>query len=183
MIAAGGSHTCAAFQAGGVQCWGNNSSGQLGNQATLFSQATPVWVANLNETIQSLAAGFQSTCAVTYSGRLYGWGANVDGQLGNGTFADASQPKIVTGLPTTVTAVATGSSHTCARLQNQQIYCWGSDVDGELGIGAKTYSHVQYHRQNEGEKELSSKIGFQLSHWKSSKQESSRWILSRYYRC
>ena len=41
----------------------------------------------------------------------------------------------------------------------------------------------QYHRQNEGEKELSSKIGFQLSHWKSSKQESSRWILSRYYRC
>ncbi len=142
MIAAGGSHTCAAFQAGGVQCWGNNSSGQLGNQATLFSQATPVWVANLNETIQSLAAGFQSTCAVTYSGRLYGWGANVDGQLGNGTFADASQPKIVTGLPTTVTAVATGSSHTCARLQNQQIYCWGSDVDGELGIGAKTYSHV-----------------------------------------
>ena len=38
----------------------------------------------------------------------------------------------------------------------------------------------QYLRQNEGEKELSSKIGFQLSHWKSSKQESSRWILSRY---
>jgi predicted ATPase len=38
----------------------------------------------------------------------------------------------------------------------------------------------QYHRQNESEKELSSKIGFQLSHWKSSQQESSRWILSRY---
>ncbi len=142
MIAAGGIHTCAALQAGGVQCWGNNSSGQLGNQATLFIQATPVWVANLSETIQSLAAGFQSTCAVTYSGRLYCWGANVDGQLGNGTFADASQPKIVTGLPTTVPAVATGSSHTCALLQNQRIYCWGSDVEGELGLGTKTYSRV-----------------------------------------
>lgn len=142
MIAAGGSHTCAAFQAGGIQCWGNNSSGQLGNQATLFIQATPVWVANFNETIQSLAAGFQSTCGVTYAGRLYCWGANTDGQLGNGTFADASQPKIVTGLPTTVAVVATGSSHTCALLQNQQIHCWGSDVDGELGLGAKTYSHV-----------------------------------------
>ena len=47
----------------------------------------------------------------------------------------------------------------------------------------KTSRVIQYHRQNEGEKELSSKIGFQLSHWKSSKQESSRWILSRYYRC
>ena len=40
----------------------------------------------------------------------------------------------------------------------------------------------QYLRQNKGKQELSSKLGFQLSHWKSIKQESSRWLLSRYYR-
>ena len=93
-IAAGNAHTCAVTTAGGVKCWGDNSSGQLGD-GTQTLRTTPVVVCQTyNEATQrctevfsgasgSLALGLLHTCAATTAGGVKCWGWNGRGQLGN----------------------------------------------------------------------------------------------------
>ncbi len=71
-IATGGSHTCALTSSGGVQCWGLNSNGQLGDTTTAAS-SLPVAVQNSTNTgalsgVSAIATGYAYTCALTSSG-------------------------------------------------------------------------------------------------------------------
>ena len=82
-VAAGGSHTCGLLATGVVQCWGFNSSGQLGNNSTADSPA-PVAVSGLT-TATGVSAGSNHSCAVLASGGVRCWGDNGSGQLGDET--------------------------------------------------------------------------------------------------
>jgi hypothetical protein len=82
-IAAGYEHTCALTNAGGVQCWGSNSSGELGN-GSIATAYTPVDVNGLSISVTAVAAGYEYTCALTNAGGVKCWGSNRYGQLGNG---------------------------------------------------------------------------------------------------
>jgi alpha-tubulin suppressor-like RCC1 family protein len=105
-ISAGRYHTCAALAAGGVKCWGRNDRGQLGAVGTTEScgtppqpcSTTPLDVQGLAGVKASLAAGWQHSCAVPYSGALQCWGANGVGQLGDGTIMDRPSPTGVSGM-------------------------------------------------------------------------------------
>jgi alpha-tubulin suppressor-like RCC1 family protein len=93
-VALGSEHTCAVLSGGGVQCWGGNGGGQLGIGTTtgpelcFFEQhacsTLPVAVGGITTAV-ALAAGSGHTCAVLADGRVKCWGANFNGQLGNGT--------------------------------------------------------------------------------------------------
>jgi len=131
-IAAGGTHTCALTEAGGVKCWGANFSGQLGDGST-SQRLTPVDVTGLASGVQAIAAGGGHGCAVTGTGGVKCWGANVSGQLGDGSTTDRLTPVDAAGLSGGMKAIAAGGSHSCALTEAGGATCWGDNYYGQLG--------------------------------------------------
>ncbi len=125
-------HNCAALAAGGVRCWGNNASGQLGDNSTV-DRLSPIAVAGLTAEVRGLSAGFTHTCAVTATGSIQCWGTNESGQLGSNDTVDHLTPIAVVGLTSGVVAVAAGSHFTCALTAAGGVKCWGDNNNGALG--------------------------------------------------
>ncbi|MCS6858517.1 MAG: hypothetical protein NZM37_12445 [Sandaracinaceae bacterium] len=98
-IAAGYAHTCALLRSGQVWCWGWNNEGQLGNEVSRsdMRSPTPVSVMGLSG-VQAISAGGAHTCALLTSGEVRCWGANGDGQLGDGATTNRTMPTPVSGL-------------------------------------------------------------------------------------
>ena len=132
-ITAGGYHTCAVTNAGGVLCWGANWSGQLGD-ASMTNRASPVAVGGLASGAAGVAAGYQHTCAVISGGGILCWGSNGKGQLGNGTTSGSSTPVAVSELSNGASVTA-GVYHTCAVTSAGGVKCWGGNTYGQLGDG------------------------------------------------
>jgi alpha-tubulin suppressor-like RCC1 family protein len=122
-LAPGASRGC-AIVAGEVLCWILDGSFAV-SAAPMPAGETPV----------ALAAGFGSLCATTASGRLYCWGANHYGQLGDGTTAAALAPRRVVDLPEDIAGVAPGDFNTCAWTHAGAAFCWGRNVHGQIGNG------------------------------------------------
>ena len=138
-IAAGGVHTCALMSGGGVRCWGKNSYGQLGSGSTTNS-SVPVAVSGLASGVAAIVAGYEQTCALRISGGVACWGANYNGQLGNGSTTNSSVPVAVSGLASGVSAITLGFRHGCALAPGGGPKCWGSNYGGQLGNGTTTDS-------------------------------------------
>jgi hypothetical protein len=87
----------------------------------------------------TVAAGQGHSCALSHTGSVWCWGANSDGELGNGGTARSNTPVPVVGLPSGlplgVTAIVAGQYHMCALTRLGAVLCWGYDANGELGDG------------------------------------------------
>lgn len=132
-VAAGNNHACALQSTGRVLCWGDNTSGQLGNNTTTSRR---VWgsVASLTDAVE-IAAGANHTCARRADGTVVCWGNNSAGQLGDGTISNRLVPTAVP-LVADARALAAGSLHTCAAVGTGGVLCWGNNAFGQLGIGS-----------------------------------------------
>ena len=150
--------SCALMSDGGVRCWG----GQLGTAPVQISgldggakaiasgcaltngegvkcwaqDATAVDVPGLTSGIKAISGEGLNHCALTSTGGVKCWGDNEFGQLGDGTTRDHATPIDVPGLGTGVTAVTTGSFHSCAVTRGGGIKCWGVGGSGQLGNGS-----------------------------------------------
>ena len=126
-LAAGWEHSCARLQGGVVKCWGSNTSGQLGNAVPVGPAArslTPVGVPDLaGLPASSLAAGGAHTCALFPNRSVRCWGANVDGQMGDGSVSQSSRATTVSGL--SALQLASGKSGVCALVDGGGVQCWG----------------------------------------------------------
>jgi len=82
---AGFEHTCGRADSGAVSCWGENTSGQVGDGIEIVvSDVRLVPTATLVTDAVLLSSGFNHSCAYTTAGKTLCWGANAHGQLGSG---------------------------------------------------------------------------------------------------
>ncbi len=100
-----------------------------------ITQRTALTATSPLPNIQHIAGGIDFTCALVQGGRVYCWGKNTKGQLGNGTTIDSHVPTPVINLGGVAVAVVAGGSHACALLQGGAVRCWGANGDGQLGDG------------------------------------------------
>src|ERR1017187_10364206 len=149
-IAGDGYHTCVLDAAGAAYCWGDNGTGQLGDGGTAFDSSVPVAVDTsgvlAGRALTQIAAGWIDACAVDTAGAAYCWGANGNGQLGDGKASDSSVPVAVdtSGVLAgrALTQVTAGWYSSCALDASGAAYCWGYNADGELGNGSTVGSTV-----------------------------------------
>ena len=165
-IDAGGRHTCALIalpapaENYGVQCWGDNLYGQLGD-GTNVDRSSPANTCDTGASppcssltavltgVSAVSAGGVPTerqgghtCVLTGAGGVKCWGRNDEGQLGDGTNVDRNRPVDVVGLTRGVAAVAAGGFHTCAVTTDGGVKCWGRNDEGQLGDGTNTDSNI-----------------------------------------
>ena len=143
MVSSGGEHTCALTSSGGVKCWGNGDSGELGNDGT-DDKDHPVDVVDGDGSstaltgIVQISAGNYHNCALTSSGGVKCWGNGDSGELGNDGTDDKDHPVDVvdgdgsTTALTGIVQVSAGPSHTCALTSSGGVKCWGTN-GGRLG--------------------------------------------------
>lgn len=135
-LSAGNQHTCGVATDNRAYCWGWNSDGQLGD-GTTTNRLTPVAIGGTLR-FRQVSASFASTCGVTTDFRAYCWGTNDIGQLGDGSNSQRLVPVPVAGGHR-FRNVETRFQHTCGvSYPDNRAYCWGSNREGELGIGNRT---------------------------------------------
>lgn len=146
-IACGEAHSAALMSDGTVRAWGDNTFGQLGD-GTADASLTPVQVVEAAGTvlagITAIACGANHTVAQGSDGTVLAWGANGEGQLGDGTAVDRYAPVQVGGL-TDVSAVACGYGHTLAIAPPPDpdiVEAWGNNTYNQLGDGTGADSGV-----------------------------------------
>lgn len=153
-VALGAGHTCAILDDGSLRCWGSGSAGQLGYGNTnnvgdgrgptpTIASAGPVPLGG--HTVRAVSAGGSHTCAILDDGSVRCWGSGFGGQLGYGNVnsvgtGSGPTPTIASAGPVplgghTARAIAAGSDHTCAILDDGSVRCWGNGGNGKLGYG------------------------------------------------
>lgn len=135
-IATGMFHSLAVRSDGTVWAWGNDATGQLGNNATLADQPTPVQVSGMAN-VQHVAAGMMHSLAVRTDGTAWAWGSDQYGQLGDGAaLTTRPTPVQVTGLSSIrqVAAAGSGGSYSLALRSDGTVWTWGDNSYGQLGI-------------------------------------------------
>jgi cysteine-rich repeat protein len=146
-LATGRDFTCALLQGGAVRCWGAGSLGRLGygNSNNIGDNELPssVGPVNVGGVVTQIAAGEEHVCVVLVGGTVRCWGSGFNGKLGYGSqnhIGDNEQPATAGNVDVggTVTQIACEHHHTCARLDNGAVRCWGDGSDGRLGYGNQT---------------------------------------------
>ncbi|MET0791108.1 MAG: protease pro-enzyme activation domain-containing protein [Polyangiaceae bacterium] len=141
-LTAGGDFNCAILQSGPVLCWGLNALGQLGD-GTTTTRGVPAVVPGLAN-VRTIFSGDESdhACALFITGGVSCWGANHDGEVGDGTTSLSKlSPVPVQGLGGTVTSLGMSAHASCAVLASGDLKCWGNNAEGQLGIGDTTSPH------------------------------------------
>ena len=138
-IAAGGDHSYGITSIGRLYAWGGAYYGKLGDLTTT-NKSSPVLVSGPASTSWSLVASANGTgFAISTIGRLYAWGRNSNGQLGDNTLVDKSSPVLVSGPASTSWNIVTSNANTDAAvaLTNNNVYSWGAN-QGIFATGASS---------------------------------------------
>jgi alpha-tubulin suppressor-like RCC1 family protein len=136
-VGAGGFHTCAIRDGGQLYCWGGNRDGQLGIGPLVASEdfVEPQRVA-ADVLWSEVAGGLHFSCALDLQGALYCWGRNESHQLALPTEGTVWTPtRVEVDAPAGFRLLSLGENHACAIRADRTLWCWGRNVEGQIGIG------------------------------------------------
>jgi alpha-tubulin suppressor-like RCC1 family protein len=122
---------------GRLWCWGNNSKGQLGDNS-IINRLTPISIHGTPKTFCHIAGGDRFILGIDYRGQLWGWGYNHRGQLGNNSTTSRRTPFSINGNPKTFCHISTGTTHSLGLDYQGKVWCWGNNIDGQLGDNSTT---------------------------------------------
>ena len=137
-VQSGCSFSMALDTSGRVWTWGSNSVGQLGTGSQAPFNATPaVVLLPAGTVVKAISAGEGFGVALNASGKLFAWGLDSAGELGDGGHRTGSTVPVRVHLPsgTTVKSVASGGEHSLALTSTGRVLAWGSNDFGQLGDG------------------------------------------------
>jgi alpha-tubulin suppressor-like RCC1 family protein len=162
-LSAGGNHACGVTTDHLLFCWGSNQWGELGIGSP-NPTAPPTQVNVANRQWIAVAAGTLHTCAITSNSAMFCWGNDDSGELGidftttptdrctigpNVSFCKRTPVQVQAGAGGVPSGswdlVSAGTGFTCGRDANgAKTYCWGGNVNGELGNGSTSTSPGPY---------------------------------------
>ncbi|KAH3745389.1 regulator of chromosome condensation RCC1 [Pelomyxa schiedti] len=143
-IACGANHTMALLDTGDVYSWGDNCQGQLGlNDFTNRRDPNELTLFHGKKTV-AIACGWVHTVSVLESGAVFSWGHNKFGQLGVNCLPPSSgaPQEIVCLRDRGVSIVACGAHYTMAVLETGDVFCWGANESGQLGLGDSCHRYT-----------------------------------------
>ena len=149
-LSLGHNFSCAILDNNRVKCWGEASFGQLGSNnrhsrgdgGNEMGDRLAYVPLGSGRTAKDIEAGESHICALLDNDRVWCWGRNSYGQLGQGHKLDMgndpnemSDLRVVDlGTNRTAKRVSAGRQHTCAILNNNDLVCWGNNGSYKLGI-------------------------------------------------
>jgi alpha-tubulin suppressor-like RCC1 family protein len=130
---------CAVTSQKETACWGSNSYGQLGDNSTNLTGVPVLTRSNLlSSSATAVSAGLDQPFACGLgAAQAQCWGYNEMGQLGNGMTASFVDAPLDIDLPSTtkIASVSVGGLSACAVTTAGALYCWGDNLEGEVGDG------------------------------------------------
>jgi alpha-tubulin suppressor-like RCC1 family protein len=136
-VGSGDGHTCAVRLDGALFCWGRNTSRELGADDRIQVRE-PIRVGSDLDWLD-VDAGQHHTLAIKRDGTLHAWGENVAIETDEGFPLGIDAPQVDTPEPVPViedaARVSTQVFHTCAIARGGDLYCWGRNTEGQLGLG------------------------------------------------
>ncbi len=134
-VGGGNDFLLAIDNTGQVWAWGNNNNGQLGDNSVI-SRRTPVSIQGSKKTFSSITIGAKHTIAIDNNYVLWGWGYNFYGQLGVNSTVSRRTPVSIQGAKKTFCQIKSGNNHTVGIDKNGQIWGWGYNFYGQLGVNS-----------------------------------------------
>ncbi len=142
-VSAGFNHSIALSTSGDVYTWGKNTYGQLGNGTTI-DKTTPDKITQFfhlqsDEVITDIISGDEFSIAITSNNRIFTWGYNWHGQLGDGTKDNSNLPLDITDnfdfqSDESIDKIV-ATYHSILLTSKGRVFAWGNNMHGELGDG------------------------------------------------
>jgi len=154
-VGAGQMHTLAITETGKILCWGQNSYGNCATgEVTEDAVLLPTVIKTVGtvlegKTVRDVSGGRLNSLALSTEGKVFGWGSQFHGQLGNGNFSQGEyifpfpvQAENMDGI--NVTHVSSGDTFTLMLSEEGQVYACGSNFYGQLGLGQNESLDIFY---------------------------------------
>jgi len=144
-VSKGEDFACAITSPGAlVYCWGSVEGDVLGIGVSDRHAPTRVAIRGLTagDSIVAVSAGATPfACALAASGAAQCWGANEEGEIGDGSMRNVRPPtRVRVGEP--LASISAGENMACGLTRDGRAFCWGINEDGQLGAGDSAVHHL-----------------------------------------